>query len=68
MFSAFSPPPSEKRKLEKISLNTMFFIVFALFTTMCVTITGVTQPETAQVNERINITIHVEVNPTENYS
>ena len=54
--------------LKNPQLLIMFFIVFALFTTMCVTITGVTQPETAQVNERINITIDVEVNPAENAS
>lgn len=54
--------------LKNPQLLIMFFIVFALFTTMCVTITGVTQPKTAQVNERINITIDVEVNPAENAS
>ena len=41
----------------------IFFTILTLLTTMCVTITGVTQPETAQVSERISITIDAEVKP-----
>ena len=46
----------------------IFFTILTLLTTMCVTITGVTQPETAQVSERISITIDAEVKPAEDAS